>query len=136
MIHLEKLLDSRFRSIGILRIYSGIPQNQPAFDYRLDFDFALVLMWYPSTRQATLKALRIDEDKRPRWTVEKSWELADFIHTHTGCTRVTWERASGKKLTVYREGPSQWRLLPLSKSPGMQHRQQSPPPIEYQLDIS
>lgn len=114
MIHLETLLDSPFRSIGILRYYDNLPQDCPAYDLRLDFDFAMVLVWHPARHRGELKALRRPPSS-PRVDLRKSSEMAEFIHTHTGCTAISWERAKGRRYTLHRHGPHRWRLLPPPK---------------------
>lgn len=119
MIHLEILHLSPFQGIGLLRIYSGVPQTEPAYDHRLDYDCVCTVVWRPRDKAAEIKGLLNRGTKTPALGEVK--EVFAFIRERLGVTAIAWERAGGKRVEIVKS----------ARPP----KPSSMKPVEYQTGI-
>lgn len=89
MVHLQAPGRPYICLIG--RGYSGVPQNQPAYDHKLQFDIRWDVLWYPLEKHAELVGLLGGVP------AQDFAALLYMLKHDYGVETVVWERDDGEK---------------------------------------
>ena len=99
-VHIEPAVGSEIALV--VWIYSGVPDDAPAYHHKLDHDAVCTAVWNPQTKEAKIKALN------GQVTHKDIKDLFEKLFLDYGVTLVDWERATGKRVRKRRRAPRQW----------------------------
>ena len=85
-----------------VRVYSGVPDDAPAYNHRLDYDAVCTAVWLPRDHKARIEGLN------GRLTYRDAIDIFEALWRQYSVSAIEWERADGRRHKKWRKGPRRW----------------------------
>ncbi len=101
-VHMQQLPNGNLNHI--FRIYTGVPDDAPAFRHRLDYNGLCVSTTKPGSSTAWIAALHGNGVE-----TKDLYDIAEELYQKEGMTRIRYERAEGYIVQLTRKGKRRWK---------------------------